>query len=257
VFEHFGLFLRSSAIGSFIGMIPAVGGTVASFVAYGHAVQSGGRDPRFGHGDIRGVIAPEAAHDAKDGGSLVPTLAFGIPGNEGAALLLAALALHGVLPGRELMTTRLDLVFVIIWSLFLSNWMTSLLGLACVGPLAHLTIVRTDLLAPFVLSMAALGAFAASERIEDVFVAFGAGITGYYMRKHGWPRIPLVIALLLGGTFEMNLHVTARLHELGRIDFFTRPGVLALVGLTAATLFLRPWQRRRDATPAGRTDGAQ
>ena len=82
-----------------IGIIPGVGGTVASFVAYGHAVQTGHDPARFGHGDIRGVLAPEAAHDAKDGGSLLPVLAFGIPGSEGTVMLLAALWLHGIAPG--------------------------------------------------------------------------------------------------------------------------------------------------------------
>ena len=142
-------------------MIPAVGGTVASFVAYGHAVQSAGKDrENFGRGDIRGVLAPEAAHDAKDGGSLVPTLAFGIPGSEGTALLLAMLTLHGLAPGKELMTSRLDLVFALIWSLFFSNWMTSIVGVTLVSQLARLTVIRTQVLAPVIFVLAALGAFA-------------------------------------------------------------------------------------------------
>ncbi len=103
-------------------MIPGIGGTVASFVAYGQAVQTAKSDrERFGEGDIRGVLAPEAANDAKDGGALVPALAFGIPGGEGTALLLAALTLHGLVPGKELMTNHLSLVFVLIWALFFSN----------------------------------------------------------------------------------------------------------------------------------------
>ena len=176
VFKHFGLFIRSSIIGTVIGMIPAVGGTVASFVAYGHAVQTAGKDrENFGLGDIRGVLAPEAAHDAKDGGSLVPTLAFGIPGSEGTALLLAMLTLHGLAPGKELMTSRLDLVFALIWSLFFSNWMTSIVGVTLVSQLARLTVIRTQVLAPVIFVLAALGAFAHKNRIEDVALAFGFG----------------------------------------------------------------------------------
>jgi TctA family transporter len=247
VFRHFGLFIRSSVIGTVIGIIPGVGGTVASFVAYSHAVQSAKDRQHFGHGDIRGVIAPEAAHDAKDGGSLVPTLAFGIPGNEGAALLLAVLVLHGLPPGKELMTNHLSLVFVLIWSLFLSNWMTSIVGVAVVNPLARLTVIRTQALTPLILVLVTLGAFAYKERIEDVVVAFVFGVVGYYMKKHGWPRIPLVIALILGGLFETNFHITMKLQTLERINVWTRPMVIGLLMLTCFNLampYLRAWRRR-------------
>lgn len=173
VFQHFGLFLRSSILGTVIGMIPAIGGTVAGFVAYGQAAQTarGGRE-QFGRGDTRGVLGPEAAHDAKDGGSLVPTLALGIPGSEGTMLLLAVLTLHGLVPGKDLMTHQSHLVFVLIWSLFLSNWITSIIGLATVGPLARLTVVRLDLIAPVILVLVALGAFIQRSKVEDVIVAF-------------------------------------------------------------------------------------
>ncbi len=250
VFRHFGLFIRSSMIGSLIGMIPAVGGTVASFVAYGHAVQTAGNDrSKFGRGDIRGVIAPEAAHDAKDGASLVPTLAFGIPGSEGAALLLAMMTLHGLVPGKQLMTNQLDLVFALIWSLFFSNWMTSIVGVLAVGHLARLTVLRTQLLAPVIFSLAALGAFVYKNRIEDVMVAFGFGVTGYYFKKYGWPRIPLVMALVLGPLFETNLQITLQLQRFGRINFWTRPIVLVLGALTIVTLALPFVRSFRTAKP--------
>lgn len=252
VFSHFGLFIRSSLIGTVIGMIPAVGGTVASFVAYGQAVQTARRDKmNFGQGDIRGVIAPEAAHDAKDGASLVPTLAFGVPGSEGTALLLGALTLHGLTPGKELMADHLDLVFALIWSLFFSNWMTSILGVAIVGQLARLTVIRTQLLAPVIFALATLGAYVSEGRIEDVVVTFIFGFVGYYMKKHDWPRVPLVIALVLGPLFESNLHLTLRLHELGRINFWTRPIALSLVLLTAVTLGL-PYLQALLARRSGR-----
>jgi putative tricarboxylic transport membrane protein len=232
VFRHPGLLLRSSVIGTGIGMLPAAGGTVASFLAYGHAVQSARDRSRFGHGDLRGVLAPEAAHDAKDGGSLAPTLAFGIPGNEGTAVLLAALTLHGFSPGRDLLTDRLPMAFVLIWSLFYSNWLTSILGVMMAGPLARLSVVRTARLAPFVLVLAVVGAFAYRGRFSDVMVALGFGIAGYFMKKYGWPVVALVTALVLGPMFEQNLQLTVSLHEAGRINFFTRP----LVWILAASM---------------------
>ena len=232
VFRHVGLLLRSALTGTIIGIIPGVGGTVASFLAYGQAVQSAKDRDRFGHGDIRGVIAPEAAHDAKDGGSLLPVLAFGIPGSEATAVLMAALLLHGIIPGRELLTERLPLVFVLIWSLFLSNWVTSLAGLLVVRPLASLTVLRVQSIAPVILVLACAGAYLSNHRLTDVGVAFLFGALGYYMKKHAWPRIPLVIAFLLGGALELNLHVSWRLIELGRIDLFARPILMVLLVLT-------------------------
>lgn len=246
VFRHFGLFIRSSIIGTVVGIIPGVGATVASFVAYGqaaHTVKKGREN--FGHGDIRGVLAPEAANDAKDGGSLVPTLAFGIPGGTGTTVLLGALTLHGLTPGREMLGNHLGLTFALVWSLFFSNWLTSILGLAMVNPLARLTTVRTQLLVPFILLLATVGAYIHRGRIEDVAVAYCLGVAGYFMKKHGWPRIPFVIGFVLGPMFENNLHITLRLHQLNRINFWERPIVLALLILTVATLllpYLKAWK---------------
>ena len=251
VFTHFGLFLRSALVGTVVGIIPGVGGTVASFLAYGQAVQTSRDREKFGHGDIRGVIAPEAAHDAKDGGALVPVLAFGIPGSEGTAVLMAALVLHGLAPGRELMTERLPLVFVLIWSLFLSNWITSIVGLLLVKPLARLTTLRVQTLVPVILSLAVMGAYTHAQRIGDVVLAFVFGVAGYYMKKHGWPRIPLVVALLLGAGVERNLHITARLFELGRLDLAARPILLVLAILIALNLALPWWQASKRAGAEG------
>ncbi len=235
--RNLGLFFRSSVLGTVIGMIPGIGGTIASFVAYGHAVQSAGQDGgRFGTGDIRGVLAPEAANDAKDGGALVPTLAFGVPGGSGTALLLVVLTQHNLVPGRELMTNHIDLVFLLIYSLFLSNWLTSILGLAFVNPLARLTVIPTHLLTPPILLLASVGAFLYKGRIEDVVVAYVFGFLGYYMKKHGWPRVVLVTALVLGGLLETNFHISLRLIELDRVQFWTRPITVILVALTLITL---------------------
>jgi len=238
VFRHFGLFLRSSVIGTVIGSIPGIGGAVAGFIAYSHASQTARDRSRFGHGDIRGVLAPEAAMDAKDGGALVPTLALGIPGGSGTAVLLGALTLHGLTPGRELLNDNLVLVFVLIWSLFLSNWITSLLGLTLVNPMARLSTIRTTRLIPVILTLAVMGAVQYRGEIADVLCAVIFGLLGFAMKRLDWSRVPLVIALALAPLFESNLHLTLRLHELGRIDFFSRPLVLLLALLTVGNLFL-------------------
>ena len=238
VFRHFGLFLRSSIIGTVIGAVPGIGSMVAGFIAYGHASHSARDRSQFGRGDIRGVLAPEAAIDAKDGGALIPTLALGIPGGTGTAVLLGALTLHGLTPGKEMLTTNLVLVFVLIWSLFLSNWITSLLGLALVNPMARLSAIRTSRLVPVILVLAVLGALQYRGMMADVICAALFGLLGYLMKRLDWSRIPLVIALSLAPLFETNLHLTLRLQELGRIDFWSRPVVLGLVALTIVNLIL-------------------
>ncbi len=239
VFRHFRLFISSSIIGTVVGIIPGIGGTVAGFAAYGHAVQMARHGhENFGLGDIRGVLAPEAANDAKDGASLVPTLAFGVPGSEGTVVLLAALILHGITPGKELLANQLHLVFVLIWSLFFANWITSILGLASVNYLAWLTVVPINFIGPFICVFAALAAFVYKGRMEDVLLVFLFGIIGYLMKKYGWPRVTLIIAMVLGSLFETNFHITIKLHQVGRINFWTRPFVLILIVMTAMSLFL-------------------
>ncbi len=238
VFRHFGLFLRSATIGTCVGIVPGVGGTVASFLAYGHAAGSAKNPERFGKGDIRGVLAPEAAHDAKDGGALIPMLAFGIPGSESTSVLLAALLLHGIAPGRELMTNQLPLVFVLIWSLFISNWLTSIVGLMLVTPLARLTTVRLQRLAPIGIALAVAGAFVDAQRFGDIVVAVAFGGLGYYMKKHGWPRIPMLVALLVGGGIERNLAIAMRLRALGRLDVFARPLLILLAALVVLNVIV-------------------
>lgn len=241
VFRNWGLFLRSSIVGTVVGMIPGIGGAIGSFAAYGLAVQSSGSDrDRFGKGDIRGVIAPEAANDAKDGGALAPALVFGIPGGAGTAMLLVALSQQGVVPGRELLTQGQELVFLLVFSLFFSNWLTSILGIALVKPFSWLTVAPIGLLAPALLTMTVLGAFIYKGRIEDVFVVYGFGLLGYGMKKHGWSRAALVTALVLGRLLESSFAVSLRLHQLGRVHFWERPITLVLIALTLLSLY---WMR--------------
>jgi TctA family transporter len=253
VFRHWGVFVRSSIAGTVVGMIPGIGGTISSFVAYGLAVRGAGADRhRFGKGDIRGVLAPEAAHDAKDGGALAPALVFGVPGGAGTAMLLIALQQQGIAPGRELMTTRLDYVFLLIFSLFLSNWLTSILGLALVRPLSWLTVAPAPLLTPFLLLLTVLGAYVYRGRIEDVFVVYVFGLLGYCMKRYGWSRAAMATALVLGGLLERSFTVALRLHELDRVRFWERPITLALIAMILASLY---WMRQ-SSTRRGEEGGS-
>jgi putative tricarboxylic transport membrane protein len=129
-------------------------------------------------------------------------------------------------------------VFVLIWSLFLSNWITSVIGILLVNPMARLTTVRTGRLIPLILIFAAIGAIQYRGLIADLFCTVAFGVLGYLMKRFDWPRIPLVMALALAPLFENSLHLTLRLHELGRIDFWSRPIVIVLLILTLFSLML-------------------
>lgn len=237
VFKNLGLTLRSSGIGTMVGMIPGVGGTVAGFVAYGQAVQSArGDNAEFGKGDIRGLIAPEAAIDAKDGGSLLPALAFGLPGSEAGVMLLAVFSLHGIVPGLPMLSSQLPLTFLLIIALLFSNILTSILGLALAPWLARLKHLPIDKIALPCLLVSLLAVLQINSQVFDLYTAVGFGIAGYYWRQYDWPRVPFVIAFVLGSLIETNLVITVQLVELNRITFFDSVAAMVLVGMILVSM---------------------
>ena len=141
-FRHWGVTLRTSLLGTFIGIIPGLGGGVAQWVAYAHAVQSASDKSQFGKGDVRGVLGPGAANNSKEGGSLIPTIAFAVPGSLSMAILLGAFIILGLNPGPEMLTTKLHVTFSMVWVIVVSNIITVLLSLAFLDQLAKITLVR-------------------------------------------------------------------------------------------------------------------
>ena len=137
-----------------------------------------------------------------------------------------------------MLTDHLVLVFALIWALFFSNWITSLLGLALTNPFTRLSTIRTTRLIPVIVTLAAIGAVQYRGLLADFVCALLFGILGYLMKHNDWPRVPLVIAMSLAPLFENSLHLTLRLQELGRIDFWSRPIVIGLLILTLTNLFL-------------------
>lgn len=237
VFRHPGVTLRSSLIGTLVGVIPGVGGTVAGFVAYGQAAQSARTDrERFGKGDIRGLIAPEAAVDAKDGGSLLPVVAFGLPGSEAGVILLTVILLHGLVPGLPMLDAQLSLTMILIVSLLFSNLLTSVIGVVLTPQLARMGAVRTDRIALPALLVSLFTIVQIEGRITDLYVAIAFGVLGYLCKRHDWPRVPFVIAFVLGAFIERNIELTARLLELSRVDPLQRPATLALAVMILASL---------------------
>jgi TctA family transporter len=242
VFKHFGLFIRCSAIGTLVGIIPGVGGAVTNFLAYGHAAQASKNQEGFGKGDIRGVIAPEAANDSKDGGALVPTLLFGIPGSLEMAVFLGAMIVLGLDPGPRMMMDRPEIVLVLIYTLVAGNILVALIGIFGAAALVKLTYVPATLLAPVIFALGLMGAYLTQELLADVIIALIFGVLAFAMKRFDFSRIAVVIALVLGGLAQKTFHQTLLLW--GYKGFFIRPISLCLFIITVAMIVF-PYARSR------------
>jgi len=254
VFVNWTVLLRGSLIGTLIGAIPGLGGTVASFLAYSSAAQTD-RDPdSYGKGNIRGVIAPEAANNAKDGGSLIPTVAFGIPGSAETALFLAILVLHGINPGPSILLNNEREIYGLIVALTASAVGASLIGLLTARYLVLITHVNVQILVPIVIAVSLTGVYVLEGRMADVVLTLFMGILGYLMIRFDYPRLTLVIALVLGETAERSFHQINMISGGRPLDFIlVRPVSLVLIAaivLTFLTPIARKWfdeRRRRKA----------
>ncbi len=242
VFKNFGLFLRSCFIGIFIGIIPGVGGSVASFLSYGMAVQSSKNPEKFGKGAIEGVIAVESANDAKEGGALLPTIAFGIPGSSAMAVLVGGLLMHGLAPGPEMLTTDIELTYLLIAAAVLGKVFAGLISFLVGTRLVFITKVKGTLMAPGIIAVALVGSYATAGHFEDVIVALLFGLIGFYMKKFGYSRIALIIAIVLGGLLESSYYQS--MTTFGAAGFVNRPIALVLLGMTVLSL-VWPYARTR------------
>ena len=172
----------------------------------------------------------DAATNAKEGGSLIPTLAFGIPGSSTLALVFGGLLIVGVKPGKDILTTQLDVTFSFIWLLIIASVITSLLCIIFIKPLAKATQVRPTLLVPVICALSVVGAFANSNNFGDIIVMATFGVFGYWLRLHGWPRPPLLLGLVLGPEAERHLWTSYQLYEW---EFVLRPITSSLLILLA------------------------
>ena len=200
--RHKRLIFGSSMIGAWIGFLPGMGTVVANWVSYSCALMFCKPNDQFGKGDIRGVIAPESANNASVGGALIPTLAFGIPGSTVMALMLAALWIQGITPGQSLLTDKLHLVYLIIWSLAAANILGAVLAYVFTDQIARLTNVRIHLLAPLIIVPIFSGSLLTTNHIGDLIVLLVFGVLGWVMKHLGWPRPALVLGFVLGPMLE-------------------------------------------------------
>ena len=228
--KHLPLVARSAGIGTALGIVPAVGGTVASFMAY-FSAKSSIKGNTFGEGDPRGVIAPESANDAKDAGSALPSLAFGIPGSTEWAIILGAMVIHGVQPGPRLIAENPHIVWLAIFAISLASFASSGLGIVLATQVAKIAGINSQLLGPAIIALGVAGAFALRGLLVDAGVAIVFGILAHFMRRAQMPVVPLILGLLLGSRTERSFQQTVLTFD-SYTTFFRRPISLVLCLLT-------------------------
>ena len=243
---------RSSGIGTFIGILPAEGATVASMIGYNEAKRWSRAPEEFGKGAIDGIAGSEAANNAATGGAMVPTLALGIPGSATAAVILAGLMVHGIRPGPTMFTEQADFAYAIFWSMALVNILFFFVGLRGAKVFARVTLIPVQVLWPCVFVFSIVGAYALDQSMFDVWVALISGVVGYFMRRYGFSVVPLAIGLILGGMLEQRLGQSMVMLDEKWWLMFTRPLTLLFLVLTALALLGPPLLNRlskRDNPP--------
>lgn len=232
--------LRSSGIGTFIGILPAEGATVASMIGYNEAKRWSKTPEEFGKGAIEGIAGSEAANNSATGGAMVPTLALGIPGSPTAAVILAGLMVHGLRPGPTMFTEQAEFAFAIFWAMLFVNLLFFFIGLYGAKLFARVTFIPPPILWPIVFTFSIVGAYALDQSMLDVWIALGFGIIGFFMRRHGFSVVPMAIGLILGGMLETRLGQSMVMLDEKWWMMLTRPLALFFFVLTALALF-GPW----------------
>ncbi|WP_438987043.1 tripartite tricarboxylate transporter permease [Marivivens donghaensis] len=204
-FDNIWLSVRCSLIGVLVGIIPGLGGSVVDWIAYGHTVQTTKDKSGFGKGNVRGVIGPESSNNAKEGGGLVPTLLFGIPGSGSMAIFIGAIALLGsgdIEVGPKMLKDNLDITYSIVWLLALANVFGTLMCIALSGGIARLTTIRFTYLAPFLFMLISFAAFQSGQSFEDLLALFAIGLVGIFLRRFDWSRPAFLIGFVLSNPVE-------------------------------------------------------
>jgi len=250
--------LRSSCIGTFIGILPAEGATVAAIMGYNEAKRWSKTPEKFGTGTPEGIVGPEAANNAATGGAMVPTLALGIPGSGTTAVILAALIMHGLRPGPYLIRETPEFVYAIFGAMLIANIMFLFIGLGGAKLFSRITLIPPAILWPAVFVFAIIGSFASSSSIFDVWIMMISGIVGFVMLRHGFSPAPLVMGLILGAMVEESLSQSMIILDNEWWRLFESPISLLFFALTAVSLSWPLIARRKpkSSPPAGTDEAA-
>jgi putative tricarboxylic transport membrane protein len=228
--------LRGSLIGSFIGMLPGTGPTIATFMAYASEKKLSRTPEKFGHGAIEGISAPEAANNASVQAAFIPTLTLGVPGDAIMAVMLGGLLVHGITPGPQLVTTDAALFWGVVASFWIGNVILLVLNLPMIGLWVKLLSIPYRFLFPAVLFLICIGVYSVNNSSVDVLLALGFGILGFYFNRHGYPSAPLLLGFVLGPLIEENFRRALVLSDSQLITFIERPISLVFLLLTLLIL---------------------
>jgi TctA family transporter len=240
-FRHWWLIIRCSTIGVWIGVLPGLGSSVADWFAYAHTVQSEKNKENFGKGDVRGVIGPESSNNAKEGGALIPTTFFGIPGSTSFALILVAFIAVGITPGKEMMTSQLNYLYAMIIVLVVANLFATGIALAFSNTFAKASLLPYYVIVPMTLVLCAVAAFNVSNQVQDLVAFVTFSVIGFFMKRYGWPRPPVLVAAVLGPQLQAYLWLSRDLYEW---NWLLHKDVLIILGIIVATV-LFPLLRKR------------
>lgn len=237
-------YLRSGLIGTFIGVVPAMGGGPAGLIAYSQARNASRKPELFGTGHVPGVIAAETANNATIGGALIIALTLGIPGDPVTAILLGGLMIHGLQPGPQLFAANPAIVYSIYFTVFFGSLCMAAIMLTAVRVLARVVDIPKHLLIPGLLLLACTGTFSINNQLFDVYVMFGFGVLGYIFDRFRYPLPPFILGIILGPIIEGNFRKlwAAEQHP---FDLFTRPIPLVLLLLSALFVCFSLYRRYR------------
>lgn len=242
--------MRSSLIGTVIGIIPGEGAAVGAFFAYSEEKRRSKTPEKFGTGIPEGIVAPETANNATVGGALVPTLTLGVPGSPAAAVLLGALLIQGLAPGPGLFSNRPDIMYAIFIGLFLINILMMFIGLMAIRFAAKLIMVPTSVIVPTVMLLSFVGIYSVSSSFFNVGVLLASGILGYVVRKLGYSIAPLSIGFVLGPILENALRQSITIADGSVLEFFDTPIGLSIYAVLLLTILWGPavaWFKGRSA----------
>ena len=234
--------LRSSGIGTFIGILPAEGATVASMIGYSEAKRWSKNKEEFGKGSIEGIAGAESANNAATGGAMVPTMVLGIPGSGTTAIILVGLMVHGLRPGPYLFTEQVYSVYQIFGSMLAANIMFLLMGLYAAKLFARISLIPISLLWPIVFALSVIGAYALNSSLLDIWIVLIFGVVGFFARRFGFAVAPIAVGLILGKMVEVNLQNSLKIFNGEWWQILTQPLavfflILAFLGLCGPAIF--------------------
>jgi Tripartite tricarboxylate transporter TctA family/Tripartite tricarboxylate transporter TctB family len=241
--QHKWLVIRVGLIGAGLGAIPGIGAAVIDWIAYGHAVRTEkGASETFGTGDVRGVLASEGSNNAKEGGALVPTIAFGVPGSASMAILLGAFLIHGLNPGPQMLTQHLDVTYSMVWSIALANILGAGVCFLFSNQIARVATVRQPIIVPLILAIVLVGAYQGSRQWGDLFTLIAFGLLGWTMKRLKWPRPPLLLGFVLGAIIERFMFISTSRYGW---EWMARPIVVIVLALAVIGLLQPLWREWR------------